>query len=75
MPEARIARLERLRGQPPERRTLLFFIRAVGRKGRWHWFPPDLVPPFEGDTGWFELERIKGGWRVVRQVDPPPWAR
>lgn len=33
-------------------------------------FSPEQVPEFEGDTAWFEAERVpKKGWRIVRRVD------
>ena len=75
MPQTRIARIERLVGPPPERRTLRYFIRAGTRRSPWVWFDPGQVPAFEGEHAWFECERIKGGWRVLRQVETPAWAR
>lgn len=36
------------------------------------------VPPFDGESAWFEMEKIQRGegrrwpwWRAVRQVEPP----
>lgn len=39
---------------------------------------PEHVPAFEGEEGWFEMERIRAKpwsyWRAIRRVDPPPHA-
>lgn len=51
------------------------FVRPNSRRGAWIWFEPDQVPEFEGDMGWFEIERRTGGWSIVRQVEKPAWAR
>lgn len=47
-----------------------WFIRPRSRRGRWHWFDANLLPPV-GDRreAIFELERIRGGWRVLRIVE------
>lgn len=30
---------------------------------------PEQVPEFDGDQAWFEIERVKGLWRVGRRTD------
>ena len=50
-------------------RTLFFTTEPIGKPGRKVFFQPDQVPEFEGDTAWFEAERVpKLGWRIVRRV-------
>ena len=73
--QTHIQKIERLTGQPPERATLRYFIRARSRHGAWTWFHRELVPPFDGEFAWFECERVRGGWKPVRQVPPPAWAK
>lgn len=77
MPERRTVKLERLLvpdGAGGER-TARYFIRPGSRRAPWMWFDPEKVPPFEDEVGWFEMERIKGGWKVLHQVPQPPWDR
>ena len=50
--------------------TLSFFIRPGSVRRPWKFFRPDEVPAFEGRVAWFEIERTRGQWRFVRQVDP-----
>lgn len=66
-----ILKVERLPG--PGDRTLRYFVRPGSRKGKWLWFDPEDVPPFEGDNAFFECKRVRGGWEVLRQVERPPW--
>ncbi len=75
MPEKRIAKLERLKSRPEDGgQTLSLFIRPGSRSRPYTWFEPQQVPAFDGDFAYFEMERIKGGWKVLREVPPPPWA-
>jgi hypothetical protein len=77
MPERRTAKLERLKvpdGQG-ETCTARFFIRPGSRSRPWVWFDPKQVPPFEEEVGWFEMERIPGGWKILHQVPKPAWER
>jgi len=76
MQEQRTVKLERLRTHREDgHRTMSLFVRPNSRRGAWIWFEPDQVPEFEGDMGWFEIERRTGGWSIVRQVEKPAWAR
>jgi hypothetical protein len=45
----------------------------TARKGTWRWFDPWHVPDFDEPEAWFELERIKDGWKVLDQVPTPSW--
>jgi hypothetical protein len=50
-------------------RTLYFSV-LLGSRSRGHkFFEPHEVPDFEGDIAWFEIDRSKGQWRFVRQVE------
>jgi len=68
MPQRQTFKINRMAN---EGRTLRFFIRPGSRKGRWHWFDHDQVPEFEGEEAHFECERVKGGWKVLSQVEDP----
>jgi hypothetical protein len=58
-----------------EGRTLCYMVHLGSRKAGWRTFRPEEVPPFEGRTGWFEVEiDRKGRWRFLRQVERPAWA-
>lgn len=71
-----IEKIERLSTRKDDGdRTLRYFIRPGSRSRPYHWFDPEQVPPFDGDVAWFEMERIKGGWRFLRQVPRPSWDR
>jgi hypothetical protein len=70
----KIAKLER-RALPPNvegGRTLYFLIHGASRP---EFLDTEEVPEFEGDVGWFELERVRGKvwmtWKVIRQVEEP----
>jgi hypothetical protein len=69
MPERRIVRLERLAVHGPGKDR--WFVRPGSRHGGWIWFDAQEVPFVDGEAADFELERIRGGWRVLRQVEPP----
>ena len=50
-----------------EGRTTQFCIRPGRRHGRWWWFKPDDVPPFEGKSARLTLVWVsKGKWRLER---------
>jgi hypothetical protein len=50
-------------------RTLFFTTEFIGRKGHADFFRPHQVPAFEGESAWFEAERVpKLGWRIIRRV-------
>lgn len=51
--------------------TARYFIRPGSRSRPWHWFEVDEVPPFESKSGYFEMERVRGGWRFIREVARP----
>ncbi|HEY0436903.1 MAG TPA: hypothetical protein VGC92_09695 [Phenylobacterium sp.] len=65
MPQRTVALIERL---IIEDVTVRYFIRPGSRSRPWRWFQPDQVPPFEGRTARFEMERVKGGWRFLHQI-------
>lgn len=63
-------KIERLKGPAAEGgETLALFVRPGRVRGPWKWFRPDEVPAFEGDAAWFEIERKRGAWVFVRQVE------
>jgi len=66
MPERRIVKLERLCVHGPGRDR--WFIRPGSRKGKWVWFDAGLVPFVDAKAAWFEIERIRGGWQVLRHI-------
>jgi hypothetical protein len=70
MPERRIAKLERLIVDGPGKDR--WFIRPGTRKGPWIWFDPEEVPFVDATEAQFELERVRGGWKVLHQVDAEP---
>ncbi len=75
MSRVMVFKIERLRsGADDGRRTLSLFIRPGSRRRPWKFFAPEEVPDFDGEVGWFEIDRGRGGWKVLRQV-PGPAAR
>jgi hypothetical protein len=73
MPQRRVLHIHRqIVRHDGSDRTLSFFARPGRRKGGWVWFEPDEVPEFNGDEADFECERVKGGWKVLRQVHAQP---
>jgi hypothetical protein len=55
----------------PEWGGQTLFFRADGgdRRHPAPFFRPHEVPEFEGESAWFEAERIpNGGWRIVRRL-------
>lgn len=77
MPEQRTVKLERL--CVPDGQggciTARYFIRPGSRSRPWTWFEPGQVPAFDEEVGWFVIERIRGGWKVLHQVPTPAWVR
>jgi hypothetical protein len=63
-------KLTRQRSLPNHGSVTLFFTTDGGsRKHPSPIFRPEAVPEFDGDTAWFEAERVpKVGWRIVRRV-------
>jgi hypothetical protein len=70
MPERRTVKLERLCVHGPGRDR--WFIRPGSRSRPWIWFDPGQVPFVDAPAAWFEIERIRGGWRVLRHVEDGP---
>lgn len=77
-PERRIAKLRR---QTSGNRERPFYFTTDdlptprGRRSRTTFIDARYVPPFEGDEGWFLMERVKATpwdyWQAVEQVEPP----
>ena len=63
------SRHEVIRIAGPDGRTLCFMVYLGSRKAGWRRFDADAVPPFEGKTAWFEVERDRGQWRFLRKVE------
>ena len=78
----RVMKLTRVRANSQDKtsRTLHFLHPdGTGRgNSRVGFVAPEHVPEFEGEEGWFEMERVKAKpwsyWRAVRRLDPPPHA-
>ncbi len=69
MPNTRTLKLVRQRTLPRDGSRTLSFSAFLGSRSRGHlFFKPHEVPEFEGEEAWFEVERVNGCWRVVRQV-------
>jgi len=67
-----VFKIERLRSSADDGgRTLSYFIRPGSRRRPWKFFDPAEVPAFEGESAWFEIDRARGAWTVVRQVSSP----
>lgn len=74
-----VVKLTRHRG--PDGRTLQFtFPSKTGgsRRSATEFVNSEDVPEFEGESAWFEMEKVGRGngrswpwWRAVRQVEPP----
>ncbi len=62
-----VYRVRRFRALPNAGNHTLYFKIDHGRLGKF--FDPREVPPFEGEEAWFEIDRAKGAWRFVRQVN------
>lgn len=68
--QTHIYKIERLTlGAEQGYRTSRYFIRPQSRRRAWKFFELHEVPEFEGPVAWFEIERTKGEWRFVRQVE------
>lgn len=79
-PPTRIVKLTRA---TCNRGVTLFFTYAGGERRRGNsrsgFIDPEHVPPFEGDSAWFEIERVHakpwGFDRAIRQVEKPAHER
>ncbi len=69
----RVAKLTRSRLLEKDGGGTLYFIVHAGRRPEF--LTPELVPEFEGEEAWFEIERSRGPvwstWKVLRQVERP----
>lgn len=69
---SRVFKLERKRSLPNDGcRTLSFSVQLGSRSRGYVHFKPSEVPEFDGDVGWFEVERKNGRWHIIRQVEMP----
>lgn len=71
--EIRVEKLERLFVHGPGKDT--WFLRPGSRSRPWVWFEPDAVPFVDAKSAYFEIQRVRGGWRVLRQVEEPAHLR
>lgn len=77
--ETRIVLLTRVRSNDNDgRRTLHFTSESLSiksRRSRVGFVDKERVPEFEGESAWFEVERVPATpwsyWRAIRRVDPP----
>lgn len=67
MSERRTVKLERLVMDGPGQDR--WFLRPGSRRGAWVWFDPGEVPFVDARAAWFELERVRGGWKVLRLAE------
>jgi len=67
MLDRRIKKLERLHVHGPGKDR--WFIRPGSRSGSWKWFDAEQVPFVDAREAYFELERVRGGWKILRHVD------
>lgn len=80
--DRRVMKLTRVRVDTTDKtsRTLHFLHPdGTGRgNSRVGFVSPEHVPEFEGEEGWFEMERVRAEpwsyWRAIRRLDPPPHA-
>lgn len=77
-PETRIAKLKRQRSGNPERPcyfTTDDLPTPRSRRSPTTFIDGERVPAFEGEEGWFLVEKVKATpwdyWKAVRQVEPP----
>ncbi len=81
-PLTRIVHLRRIRDHGHRRHVTLWleFVGAYRSTGSpLARVEPEHMPPFEGEEGWFVVERVPKGmgqpwpyWRALRQVEAPP---
>jgi len=65
-------KLLRRRTLPEAGGQTLFFVTEGGdRRHPDRFFSPDQVPEFEGESAWFEVDKHRGRWTFLRQIDPP----
>ncbi len=78
----RVMMLTRVRVDTADRTSRTLYFTYPGGSGRGNsrvgFVAPEHMPEFEGEEGWFEMERVKAKpwsyWRAVRRLDPPPHA-
>ncbi|WP_035018128.1 hypothetical protein [Caulobacter sp. UNC358MFTsu5.1] len=78
----RVMKLTRVRAYAQDKTSRTLHFLHPGGTGRGNsrvgFVSPEHVPAFEGEEGWFEMERIRAKpwsyWRAIRRVDPPPHA-
>jgi hypothetical protein len=78
----RVMKLTRVRANAKDKasRTLHFLHPDGAGRGnsRVGFVAPEHVPAFEGEEGWFEMERVRAKpwsyWRAVRRLEPAPHA-
>jgi hypothetical protein len=79
-PETRIVFLQRVRDHGRRQHITLWFQFEGGQpkssRSRYSFIKPQDMPPFEGDEGWFLIEKAPRGdghawpyWRGVREVE------
>ncbi|MBU1378436.1 MAG: hypothetical protein KKE02_05870 [Alphaproteobacteria bacterium] len=71
--EVQVVKLERLSVRGPG--LDIWFLRPGSRGRPWVWFQPHEVPFVDALDAYFEIERIRGGWRVLGQVGEPDHRR
>lgn len=73
MRQTRIAKLTRVKDL--QGNTLQFTTPSLKRRPILAFIDPALVPDFEGDEAWFELERVPAKpwayWKPLRQTEEP----
>lgn len=84
-PATLIVHLKRVRDGGHRKHVTLWFEFEGGAgkssRARYSIIRPQHMPPFDGDDGWFLVEKAPKGpgepwgyWRALRQVDPPSGA-
>lgn len=69
MVERRVVKLERVPVDGAGKD--LWCLRPGSRGRRWLWFGAGQMPRMDADEAYVELERVKGGWKVLRAVEAP----
>ncbi len=64
-------RVERVRAIPNAGPKTLLFMLRTGQRPWAKFFWTDQVPEFDGEKARFGVDRSKGRWRFVRQVEMP----
>lgn len=75
-----LTRMRASHGDPTSRTLAFTFPCTTGgsRRSATEFVNVEDVPDFEGESAWFEMEKVERGngrswpwWRAVRQVEPP----